>query len=656
MSVSNSRAEELRLKIQHHNRLYYDEASPEITDAEFDLLTQELAALEGAEAVAIGADTAKNGKVAHKQRMLSLDNVFTPAELISWVKNTAAHFTEVTEFIVETKVDGLALSLRYKGGQLVQAVTRGDGSFGDDVTAQAHHIKNLPVSLPDVDECEVRGEVYMSWQDFEDLNKALEAAGDAPMANARNAAAGSLKLKDPLEVAKRGLSFAAYSVDMGSVSGQFWSLSFLKSCGFATPSFEGPVRCWEDALSVVVKIGSEEFRKTLGYSIDGAVIKVNSRGQQKELGCSARAPKWAIAYKYPPERVRTWIKDVVFQVGRTGTITPVAILEPVTFSGSTVSKATLHNFDQVQKLDLKIGDFVLIEKSAEIIPAVVGRSPTDQRTGDEKPIVCPVLCPECGTPVVQVDTRCPSTLCPGVMQRRIEYFGSRHCMDIRGMGPVAVAGMISTGLVRTPADLYKLTPEVLRSRAICATERTATKLFEAIQDSKSQPAWRVLAGLGMPGIGATIAPAIIAFFDDGIRGFLSAVAHTPEALAKLEGLGATSVANVREWLYTTGNAQMVEDLLEAGLQLVGEERAITVSDKLAGTIWVITGELSMPRDKAEALIVSNGGKIASSVTKKSTHLLVGSSPGSKLEKAQKAEKKIVDEVEFREMLGLMELL
>lgn len=649
----------LREQISKADEAYYTEGEAQITDAEYDGMKRRLAELVAANPELaspsdqqIGKESvSEQTKVAHIRPMLSLENALNTRDLLLWHSKNVLQFPEVS-YAVEEKIDGLAVSLVYEKGKLSRAVTRGDGRFGDNVTAQIRHVTGVPHVLPAELDIEVRGEVHMHLSTWRELNEKRKASDEVPFANPRNAAAGSLKLKDATLVAERGLRFLAYALfQFPDWHNYLDAARNLERLGFVLPrNFFGITQpdVLAEAVAGIKKWNIHDKAQGAGYEIDGAVVKVESYRIRRELGEGTKAPNWAVAFKYPPEQVVTQLTGVELQVGRTGVVTPVAILTPVFFSGSTVGRATLHNYDQVARLDLHIGDYVQLEKSAEIIPAVVGVV-KGRRSPECKPIAPPVRCPSCET--ILKDMRCPNHECPGVLKRRIQYFVSKPCLDIANVGPVLVDKLVDAGLVKSPADLYNLTAAMLLQTGVLPTAKTATAFVEAVTKSLEQPAWRVLASLGIPNIGKTLSPGILAKFGS-IGDFLFSCVQRPEEVMSMDGYGEIMVQAAAEWTEKDYNRSLVADLAAAGLKMHGDKEEVS-SDVLKGTVWCITGSLTMPREAAEALIKKNGGSISSSVTKKTSHLLVGDEPGQKLQKAKKENKTIVDEAEFRRMIGLI---
>lgn len=657
--------EKLRRVIEHHNRLYYQEARQEISDQAFDALLRRLIDLEAAfpELVTPDSPTQKVGgapiegftQIRHAVPMMSLDNTYSEAELASFFQRVQKGLgREKVECVVEPKVDGVAISIRYEDGVLKHAVTRGDGQVGDDVTTNVRTIKRLPLRLPQgvPQTFEVRGEVFMPKAGFAKLNEEREGAGEARFANPRNSTAGTLKQLDPKIAAKRPLDVVFYGLaDAGDaeVASHLEVQALLAGAGLKKADLVWRAETADELIQAIREL--DEQRKTLPYETDGAVIKVNAMVDQRELGATSKAPRWAIAYKYQPEQAETRLQAVDIQVGRTGALTPVARLEPVFLSGSTVSNATLHNFEEIERKDIRVGDLVVIEKAGEIIPAVV-MVKKESRTGEEQVIVPPAQCPVCGTATKkdeeQVALRCPNPDCPEQVKRRLEHFVSRGAMDIRGLGEQVVAQLVDAGLVKDPADLYQL-DELSLSKLERQGAKSIENLIKALKESKEQPPWRMVFGLGILHVGVTAARTLMEFFGSMDK---LAVAEVPELL-RCEDVGEVVAASLHAWFRDERNLQLLERLRAAGLTF--EQRAVqAASEALAGTTWVITGTLSRPREEMAELIRSHGGKISSSVSAKTSCLLAGEEAGSKLEKARKLGVEVVNEDAFWQRLGRQE--
>ncbi|MDW3216847.1 MAG: NAD-dependent DNA ligase LigA [Ilumatobacteraceae bacterium] len=668
-----ARIADLREQVAHHFRLYHEHDAPELPDGDYDALVRELRRLEAEHPELYEPDTpsqwvggsasATFAPVAHAVPMMSLDNAMDPTELRAWYDRLVRGLDGVEpRLVAELKFDGVAMSLRYEHGELVQAATRGDGKVGEDVTANIRTIGDIPHRLegdvvPTV--IEVRGEVYMPTAVFEALNDGYVNDGKPALVNPRNAAAGSLRQKDPTMTAKRRLSFWAYQ--LGAVEGgpDFGShsdtLDYIASVGF--PSNDQR-RSFDDIDAVVEYCAyREDHRHDLGYEIDGVVIKVDDLAQQAELGFTSRAPRWAIAYKFPPEERTTLLRDIQVSVGRTGRATPFAVLEPVFVGGSTVSMATLHNQDQVAVKDVRPGDTVVVRKAGDVIPEVVGPVLSMRKPGAE-PWTFPSHCPACGQPFVrpegEADTRCVAPDCPAQRDQKVAYWASRGAMDIEGLGEQMVEKLTAAGLVADPADLYALTVEQLVELDRVG-ETSATNLVAEIDKSKQQPLPRLLTALGVRHLGPAASQALTAEFHtlDAI------VTKSVEEMAEVDGVGGVIASTVRTWFDQPANEAFIERLREAGLNFGDEEQARRAAEARASTPQTMEGKTvvvsgAVPgynREEAEQAITSRGGKSPGSVSKKTFALVVGAGAGaSKLSKAEANGTPIVPAEQFEEFL------
>lgn len=656
-----SRAAFLSAELHRHNRLYYVEARPVITDKEFDLLLRELQGIESQfpDLLMPDSPTQRVGgaalegftQIRHAVPMMSLDNTYSEEELTSFFARVQKSLgRQLVECVIEPKVDGVAISVRYEHGTLKHGITRGDGTTGDDVTNNLKTIQTLPLRLPKdgPQTFEVRGEVFMPKAGFAKLNQEREEAGESLFANPRNSTAGTLKLLDPKIVAKRPLDIVFYGLADASglpIESQSDVRKLLEVAGLPKSNLLWHADSAEGLLKAIREL--DEQRKALPYETDGAVIKVNAFVDQRELGVTSKAPRWAIAYKYQPEQAETRILAVDIQLGRTGALTPVARLEPVFVSGSTVSNATLHNFEEIERKDIRVGDRVIIEKAGEIIPAVVSVK-TEKRDGNEQRIVPPTHCPICGTGVhrdeEQVVIRCPNPNCPEVVKRRIEHFVSRAAMDISGLGESVVAQLVDLRLVGDVADLYALN-ELLLARLERVGTKSIDNYLKAIHASKQQAPWRLVFGLGILHVGAGGARKLLEHFAS-----IDAVAKASVAeLMQCPDIGEIVALSIHAWFREEANIQLLERLRASGINFV-QKVVEAASNKLAGTTWVITGTLSEERETIADTIRSHGGKISGSVSSKTTYLLAGEDAGSKLEKAAKLDVKVLSEDEFRNML------
>jgi len=670
MAVAD-RIAELRAAIAHHNRLYHELDSPEIPDGEFDVMRRELAELEAQhpelaveDATVGGAPSALFAPVTHTRPMTSLDNAMDREELALWGERVLRGLDgQRPSWVCELKIDGVAMSLLYRNGVFERAATRGDGRVGEDVTANVSTIDGLPgqliagdVEIPEL--VEVRGEIYLPIATFEALNEAAERAGERRFANPRNAAAGSLRQKDPAVTAARGLRMWAYQI--GEVVGgpgfesHSETLGYLASLGLpVNPQIRGL-----DDLEAVLEycLYWQEHRHDLEYEIDGVVVKVDDLAQREQLGFTSRAPRWAVAYKFPPEERTTTLIDIQVSIGRTGRATPFAVLEPVLVSGSTVSMATLHNQDQVRLKDVRPGDTVIVRKAGDVIPEVVGPV-VSMRPEGLAPWQFPTICP---CPLRsrlerlegESDTRCIEARCPAQLNQRLAYWASRSAMDIDGLGERTVEQLTAAGLVTDPADLYLLTAdqiEVLDGFA----RPSADKLVGAIASSRDRPVSRVLTALGVRHLGPAAAQALAAEF-----GSVPAVLRAdPEAMASVEGVGTVIASTIASWYAHPNNRAFIDRLASVGVVLdqhAGTDRGVgdEVAQTLAGRVVVVTGTLAgYSREEAEDAIRQRGGKSPGSVSNKTDALVVGESPGaSKLKRAEELGIPIIDATGFERLL------
>jgi DNA ligase (NAD+) len=660
------RVAELRSLIEYHNRRYFELDEPEISDAEYDELVRELRALEEAHPDILtpdsptqrpgGAPTSLFAPVRHAVPMMSLDNAFSFEELQAWGKRMERYISGDVDYVCELKIDGIAMSLRYEHGRYVQAATRGDGTTGEDVTENVRTIGAIPEQLHDGDvgvpgELEVRGEVYMPIASFTALNEAQGASGGRLFATPRNSAAGSLRQKDPSITAKRDLSFWAYQ--LGAVEGgpkftrHSEMLDWLGALGFpVNPNIE-TLDTLDDVFAYCQRWMAN--RHDLPYEIDGVVVKVDDLAQRGELGSTSKAPRWAIAFKFPPEERNTLLKDILVSIGRTGKATPFAVLEPVFVGGSTVGVATLHNEDQVKAKDVRPGDTVVVRKAGDVIPEVVGPV-LSKRPKGLKEWRFPTTCPSCGGPLQRLegesDTFCTNLDCPAQVAARIEHWGSRGAMDIEGLGEKTVYALTGHGLVRTVSDVYALTLEQLMQLEGFA-EISARKLLDSIEASKSRPLDRMLTGLNIRHLGTEGAKRVARAF-----GHLDRILDaSEEELAAAEGVGQVIAASVREFFDNPANRVEVERLREIGVNVEGPA-APTEPQVLAGKSIVVTGTLpGFSREAAEEAIKARGGKSPGSVSKKTDYVVVGEAPGAaKLSKAEELGIPILDEPAFRRLL------
>lgn len=657
------RIRELVELVAKHDHLYYVAGKPEISDREYDSLYRELSDLESAfpdlrspdsPTTRVGGAPLPEFKgVAHGMPMMSLDNTYSPEELEEFDARLKRLLRdERFSYAVEPKIDGLAVSLRYENGALALGSSRGDGRTGDDITANLKTIRSIPLKLrgkgPFPAALEARGEVYMPKSGFAELNRARAAKGEEAFANPRNAAAGSLKLLDPNIVAQRPLDAVFYGV--GELSGisfdtHLGMIAALAGFGLKTPPM---VRHCMDMAGVIAALDElKNAKKSFPFEADGGVIKVNERKLYSMLGATAKSPRWAIAFKYEPERAETRLKEILVQVGRTGVFTPVAVLDPVALAGSTINRATLHNQEDIARKDIRVGDMVVIEKAGEVIPAVVGVNKA-ARSGKERVFVMPEKCPVCGEPAAraegEVALRCENMQCPAQVKKWLLHFAARGAMDIEGLGEMLADRLVDAKLVSDPSDIYDLTLERLSGMERMA-EKSAQNLLDGIAASRSRELWRVIFGLGIRHVGARFAQTFEAEFED-----MHALAAAPaERLEKIPEIGPVVAASAAGFFRNERNLRVVRRLEKAGVNMKRLASGKTGS-ALAGKIFVLTGSIkSLPRSQAEALIMSLGGRIGADVSKKTAFVVAGSDPGSKLAKAEKLGIPVIDENQFLKM-------
>jgi len=664
---ARQRIADLRAQVARHDELYYRQAKPEITDFEYDRLKRELADLEtqfpqfkaaDSPTTRVGDDRLEGfATYRHRQPLQSLDNTYSEADLRAFHQRLVKLFgREDLAYVVEPKIDGIAVSLTYEKGAFVRAITRGSGFEGDDITANAKTIRTLPsrlkaargARLPDV--IEIRGEIYMTLAEFERINREREEAGEVLYANPRNLTAGTIKQLDPREVARRKLEIVLYGV------------GFCEPAVMETQSgVHGLVRAW--GLPAVEKFWTthgidetwkavqelDKLRHSFAYGTDGAVVKLDSLAQQREAGSTSKAPRWAIAYKFAAERAETRLNAITVQVGRTGVLTPVAELEPVVLAGTTVSRATLHNRDEIARKDIRVGDYVFVEKAGEIIPAVVGVN-TERRPKDSAPFLFPGKCPVCGTRIVQyegeVALRCPNPDCPAQVRRRVQHFASKAGVDIEGLGEAMVDTLVEKGWVKSITDIYRLKRDDLLTLGK-SVEKSTDNLLAAIDASKRVELWRFINGLGITHVGVAAAKDLALKF-----GSLEALAEAKrDDLLTIEGIGETMADAIITYFNEPKNRTLVSRLLTIGVAPIAPARPAGGS-ALAGKTFVLTGTLpTLTREAAAAKIEAAGGKVSGSVSRKTSYVLAGEETGSKLEKAKSLGVSVIDEAEFLRMLG-----
>jgi DNA ligase (NAD+) len=676
---TEAKTEALRETIRHHEYLYYVLDAPEIPDAEFDALMRELKEIEAKHPEWVTPDSPtqrvggkpKEGfaKVAHSRPMLSLDNVNTPEELADWDRRVRSLAGDAdVAYVTELKLDGLSLALQYEAGArggavLARAITRGDGTIGEDVTTNVRTIRSVPLSisaeklkksrLPLL--FEVRGEVVMPMAAFLKMNQEREALGQSPAANPRNFAAGTIRTIEPNIVAQRRLDFYGYfalqlapgSEGENVFATQVETLDALTTAGFRVNPHREALKTLDQLQAFVAR--AEEQRASLGYEIDGVVIKVNSTAVQKRLGFTGKAPRWAVAYKFTARGGVTRLEDITVQVGRTGKLTPVAVLSPVQISGITVTRATLHNADEIDRLGVKIGDFVRVERGGDVIPKIVEVVDDKDHPRGHKKFHFPAHCPVCGSEIVrtegEADHRCVNVDCPARLRESLLHFASRGVMNIDGMGEAVVVQLMERGLVHSIADLYSLTSEKLLTLERIG-QKTADSLIAEIERTKKAPLDRVLFGLGIRFVGERTAQLLAGAF-----GSMDALmAATPEELERVPEVGPRVAAAVHEFFAEERNGRLIERLRAAGLTMTAEKRKR--SAKLEGLTFVLTGTLpTLTREDAKERIEASGGRVSGSVSKKTNYVVAGEEAGSKLDKARDLKVPVIGESELLEMLG-----
>ncbi|MGE5473065.1 MAG: NAD-dependent DNA ligase LigA [Ignavibacteriales bacterium] len=651
---------QLREKLNYHSHKYYVEDNPEITDYEYDMLLRELKELEEKNPEIITPDSPTQrvgGKplsefdaVIHKVQMQSLTDAFDKNELFEFDKRIKNALNQEIEYIVEAKVDGLSVSLEYENGIFVRGSTRGDGSTGEDVTRNLKTIKSIPLSIKNKNiKLEVRGEVFISKESFLKLNEEREALQQPLFANPRNAAAGSLRQLDSAITASRKLDifvFNIQNVDGIEFNSHEETIKFLKEMGFKTVPISVLCSSIDNAIEEVERIG--EKRGDLPYEIDGAVIKVNSLAQRGMLGSTTKVPRWAIAYKYPPEKQQTLIKDIIVQVGRTGALTPTAVLEPIRLAGSVVGRATLHNIDYIRLKDIKIGDNVWVQKAGDIIPEVV-EVIKDKRTGSETDFKMPEICPVCGAPAVREEgeaaVRCTGIECPAQLFRSIVHFASRDAMNIDGLGPAIIEQLLETGRIRSIADLYFLKEDDVETMERMG-KKSAQNLINAIQKTKNNSLDRLIFGFGIRFIGLKAARMLAESFDS----LDEIMESNMEELLNLNEFGGKMAESVVKFFAQEQSKHTINKLKKAGVNTKGVKKEIK-DNRFEGLTFVLTGTLdNFTRQQAEEIIGSFGGKVSGSVSKKTSFVLAGEEAGSKLTKAQELGIIILSEQEFVEKI------
>ncbi len=667
------RIEKLRATLKYHSKRYYENDAPEISDFEYDKMFEELKQLEAQHPEFYdptsptqrvgGMALDKFEKVQHEVRMGSLTDVFDFDALRSFVRSVKNEVGENTEFSVEPKIDGLSVSLKYENGILSVGATRGNGVEGEDVTANIKTIRSIPLELEKPLNITVRGEVYMPRASFERLNKIKEENGETLWANPRNAAAGSLRQLDSKETAKRGLDIFVFNYQTGSleddtIETHAQTINKINSLGFKTISMLAVTSSEDEIINAIEKLGKD--RPNLPYDIDGVVIKVNSLEKRKEMGEGTSTPKWAVAYKFPPEQKMTKLLDIIVQVGRTGVLTPLAELEPVKLAGTTVSRATLHNIDIIREKDIRIGDIVIVQKAGDIIPEVVS-SVREKRNEDSVPFEMPNACPSCGGELQYDDAcdfvddetdftlgalRCTNPSCPAQLERNITHFASKKAMNIDGMGGKMVKLLLDNHLISDPSDLYYLKKEDIEGLDRMG-EKSAQNLIKAIEDSKTAGLARVIYALGIRHIGEVASSELASKFGSADAIFEA----TEEQICEIEDFGLIMAKSVVDFFKRPNTRYIIDRLASVGVTVT--EKVVEKTNEFEGLTFVLTGTLeNMTRDEASEMIKARGGKTSSSVSKKTDYVLAGEEAGSKLTKAQALGVKIINKEEFLKMCGV----
>jgi DNA ligase (NAD+) len=660
-SFSNHEArqkiEKLRKEIQYHEKKYYVDNDPQIADYEFDLLIKELEELERSfpDLVTPESPTQRVGEqplegfvpAEHSSPMLSLDNCYNEQELREFEGRIKKHISSnKIEYVAELKIDGLGIAIIYRRGKFSQAITRGDGIRGDDVTPNVKTIKSLPLAIGSLQDLEARGEIYLPFSSFRKINEERKEKGETEFANPRNAAAGSIRLLDPNEVARRGLDMFLYSIfiDSGERESQWENLRVLKELHFKTNPQSKLCHSLEEVLDFYEEWRAK--RDSLDYDVDGIVIKVNSTDQQRLLGSTAKFPRWAISFKFPARQATTTVQNIQIQVGRTGAMTPVAILKPVKLSGITISRSTLHNEDEIKKKDVRIGDTVLVERSGDVIPRVVSVM-KEKRTGKEHPFIFPRNCPVCHSAAFQPEgeaiSRCTNPSCPAKLRESLLHFASRRAMNIEGLGDALIDQLLEKKLVEHIPDIYDLNLDDLANLERMG-QKSSQNLLEEIERSKNRDVSRLIFALGIRFVGERTAGALAAHYKS-----LDVLARTGyEELLKIPDVGPKVAESVVFFFGQPENAELMARLKEAGLNFVEREWPKKGITPLDGRTFVLTGKLSrFTREEASEIIQTLGGQIASSVSRKTSYVVAGEDPGSKLQKAKRLGVPILSESEFQ---------
>jgi len=660
---AGERIEFLRKNIREHDYRYYVLAAPTISDEEYDMLLRELEELEtehpefktpDSPTMRVGSDLTKEfPSRTHTSPMLSIANTYSEEEIIDFDRRVRSLLPgEQVGYTCELKIDGIALSLLYEDGVFRAGVTRGDGETGEDITPNVKTVRSIPLKVLDFNgACEIRGEIYLEREAFDLMNARREEAGEKVFANPRNAAAGSLKLQDPRIVAQRPLKFFAYwlAIPGRTLTSQWERLETLSRFGF--PINENRRQCYSIKEIMSFAADMERIRDNLPYNIDGIVIKVDSLDQLDRLGTTAKSPRGMAAYKFQARQAETVLEDIIPQVGRTGTVTPVAVLKPVLLAGSTISRATLHNEQEIARKDIRVDDTVIIEKGGDVIPKVV-RVVHEKRPPDTKPYHLPDTCPECSSPLVrderEVAVRCVNAACPAMVEGRILHFASREAMNIEGLGPSLVTQLVRTGLVKNYADLYTLTRDNLASLERMG-EKSADNIIAALEESKKKDLWNLMYGLGIRHVGAGSARVLAERF-----GSLDELMDADmDILESVEDIGPVVAESILSFFNNAENREIISRLKENGLPFKGSKRELVTDDFFSGKTFVLTGALSsMTRNEASDLIRSRGGNVSSSVSKNTDYVLFGADPGSKYDRAVELKVMLLSEDEFLRRLNL----
>jgi DNA ligase (NAD+) len=664
LADAKRRVDELRAQIEHHTYCYYVLDAPEITDGEFDKLMRELDALEKQHPELLSPDsptqrvggaavTSLFAPVKHSEPLLSLDNAFDDEELTAWRDRVVKGLGREPTYVCEPKIDGVSVAVVYENGKLIRGATRGDGQFGEDVTANVRTIRGVPARLRTNDPpawLEVRGEAFLRLADFDRINEELGAAGKPLFANPRNSTAGLLRQKDPNVTAARPISVYFHGlvkIAGRRLSGYAATLAYLRELGLRTHPEGKTCASIDEVRAYVAAMG--ERRHALEHEIDGAVIKVDSYADAHELGATSKFPRWAIAYKFPPEEQSTVLRDIQVSVGRTGAVTPFAVLEPVRVGGVTISMATLHNADEVVRKGVLIGDTVIVRRAGEVIPEVVAPVPS-LRKGTERPFVMPTACPNCGTTIVRPEgeavARCPNLQCPAQIWGRIVHFAGRGAMDIEHLGERTAGELLDKKLITDQADIFGLTEQQI-GQLTNFKDKSIANLRAAIAAAKDRPIDRLLYGFGIRHVGASAARALAG----GFGSIDKIAAASAEEIAAIDGAGDVIAAAVREFFDRPETRALIEKLRQAGVRLEDAEQRQAPSGPLLGKTFVITGTLeAFSREEAKARIEALGGKVTNSLSSKTDYLVVGASPGSKLDKATKLGVATLDEAAFTALL------